>query len=276
MSDIALGSVQRSIVSHRRDATEARQAATQRLATGRKVSGIADDAVRFLQSKGLTARVQELANVKADIGRGIDTLAATQVGLEAIGKLTDQLKGIAYAAAGNEDQRAELAKQFDVVRRQMDALAGDVSYRGTNLVANPADSLRVSASDKPGTELTVDGKASDVTSLGVGSAATAYNDFADLASIEAAIDAADTARRTVQANASAMGANAAILQVRDAFTENLSNVLQAGADKLVASDLGEEAARAMAANVQEAFAGNSLRMAANSDAAIAGLMSGTA
>lgn len=274
MAEVALGSVQRSLLYQRQSVAEARQTVSQRFATGRKINSVAENPVDSLRAQALTARVRDLSGVKADIGRGIDTLAATQAGLDAVGKLVDQLKGLAYQAAGNEDLRGTLAQQFDVTRQQLDKLVADVSYRGTNLIDNPAASLQVSTSDKPGTELTVDGKASDVTSLGVGTAAGAYNGFADLTSIQNAIDAADNAGRTLRSNATAIGTNAAILQVRDKFTQDLSNTLETGAAKLTVADLNQEGARALAANVRDAFSANSLRVAANSESAIAGLLAG--
>jgi flagellin len=273
MVDFAIGSVQRSLVHQRQQATDARNDATQRLATGRKVSGIKDNPVDYLRANALLARVQDLSSVKADIGRGIDTLAATQVGLDSVDKLVRQLKGIAHEAAGNEDQRATLARQFDVVRNQIDNLVGDVSYRGTNLIDNPADALDVSTSDKPGTDYSVAGRASDVASLGIGNAAS-YNDFADLASIQNAIDALDSASRTVRSNASSIGAGAAILQVRESFTDNLSNVLETGASKLTVADLNEEAAKVVAAGVRDALSVNGLRVAAQSESALVAVLSG--
>ena len=69
--------------------------------------------------------------------------------------------------------------------------------------------------------------------------------------------------------------NAAVLETREAFTEDLSETLTTGANKLTQADLTEEAARLVAADVGDAFSANSLRIAAQSEQAIVGLVTQT-
>lgn len=107
----------------------------------------------------MTARVNSLLDAKANIGQAISSLETTQVGLEAVEKFAQQLKGLAYAAqSATGAEKDALIAQFDVTRQQLDKLVGDVSYQGTNLIADPADSQRVNLNDKPGNDLVVEGK----------------------------------------------------------------------------------------------------------------------
>lgn len=272
MADVTLNPVQRDILIQRLNVAAVREQTTERLSTGRKINSVTDGPHDYFRASALTARVNDLLATKSDIGRGIDTLAASQVGTDAIEKLADQLKGLAYSAEGNEALRSTLAEQFDVVRGQIDNLVKDTSFLGVNLLSNPADSLRVSVSDQPGKELTVTGDASDSAGLSIGSAVSDYGNFATLADIENALTAVDAAISQVRRTASDIGSNAAILQVREDFTQDLANVLQSGADKLVSADLNAEGAKALAAGVRDSLAGEAQRIAARSEAAVVDLI----
>ena len=250
-----------------------RDQASNRLATGQRVNRIADDPQDFLRASALASRVNSLLDAKANIGQAISSLETAQVGLEAVEKLGQQLKGIAYAAqSATGAERDALVAQFDVTRQQLDKLVSDVSYQGTNLISNPADSQRVNLNDQPGTDLTVDGQASDVASLNVGTATTDYNSFASITDVETAIAAVDDALSSVRANASRIGNNAAILTTRETFTQELADTLQHGADELLQADINLEGARLLAANVRHDLGLSSQQISARSESLIVELV----
>ncbi|GEM_PF-385100 len=63
-----------------------------------------------------------------------------------------------------------------------------------------------------------------------------------LTQIDATLAQCDTAISTIRTTSSNMGANLALLQVRQGFTSSLSNLLKEGAGKLVDANLNEEGA----------------------------------
>lgn len=274
VESVTLSSVHRQLLATRTDLSRARNTASMRLATGRRVSRISDDPVRFFQAKSLTLRVSALRDAKANISQGISALQATSIGNQAIEDLTRQLKGIAIAAQNADPaQRAELAQQFDTVRRQIDNIAADTSYQGVNLISNPAGELDITVSDRPDDSVTIEGRSSDVSSLGIGNAAS-FNNFADQADINAAVAAIESAIDKIQANESDIVSNASLLNTRERFAEDFANVLREGADKLTRADMNEEAARLLAANARDALITQSQRIAAQADQLIVDLIRG--
>ncbi|GAB6053480.1 hypothetical protein JCM17960_23000 [Magnetospira thiophila] len=252
----------------------ARDRASLRLRQDERAQLRRDDIQDFYQAKALQAQVSRLLETKSNTEQAIQTLQATQAGLDAAGRLSDQLQGLALAAqdASSAEQRAELARQFDQVASQLDNLVADTSYRGTNLLSIPADDLRVSVSPAPGPELTVQGRPSDAASLGLGSATTDYNNFATQTDIDAALSAVQSAGSTLQASASAIGINAGILEVRSRFNQDLADVTQTGADRLTASDPYESAAALQATQALDGLAIEGQRIAARSQNLIVDLV----
>ncbi|HEC91017.1 MAG TPA: hypothetical protein ENI55_05060 [Alphaproteobacteria bacterium] len=273
---ITLGAAQRLNYLERGNISRARDKASSRLSTGRKVNNIQDNPHAFLLAKSLIDRSSNLLAVKSDIGRGIDTLLATQNGLDAAQKLTEQLKGIAgSASSASGGERANLARQFDTTRSQLNNLVGDVSFLGANLLSNPAGTLNVRISDNPAQTFTVAGAATDAAGLGVGQASTTYNNFATTADINAAVAAADSAISSIQSQGATIVSNAAILSVREKFSQNLADTLQSGAQKMVVADLNKEGARLLSATVRDALSVTSMRITAQSDQLVVKLVQGS-
>jgi len=275
VDSVSLSPSTRLTLLERIEIARERDEASNRLATGQRATRISDDPQDFLRASALSARVNSLLDAKANIGQAISSLETAQIGLEAVEKLGEQLKGIAYAAqSATGAEKDALIAQFDVTRQQLDKLVGDVSYQGSNLISSPPDSQRVNLNDQPGSDLTVDGQASDVASLNVGSATADYNNFATIPDIETAIAAVDDALSAVRANASRIGNNAAILTTRETFTQDLANSLQDGADDLLKADINLEGARLLAANVRGDLGLAGQRITARSESLIVDLVRG--
>ncbi len=273
---VTLGATQRLNYLERGKISHARDKASSRLSTGREVNNIKDNPRTFLLAKSLIDRSSSLLAVKSDIGRGIDTLLATQNGLDAAQKLTEQLKGIAgSASSATGGDLAVLARQFDTTRAQLNNLVGDVSFLGTNLLSNPAGTLNVRISDNPAQTFTVNGAATDAAGLGIGQASTTYNNFATTADINAAVAAADSAISSIQSRANTIVGNAAILGTREKFSQDMADTLQSGGQKMVVADLNKEGARLMSANVRDALTVAGMRITAQSDQLVVKLVTGS-
>ena len=83
-----------------------------------------------------------------------------------------------------------------------------------------------------------------------------------------AMDSISTAIATLRTLSSRFGNNYSIVQSREAFTENLINVLTEGADKLTLADMNEESANMLALQTRQQLAINSLSLASQASQSV--------
>lgn len=269
MSDIALSPATQSVLQLLQRTASLSNQTTERLATGLKVNRAIDNAPAFLLAQSLNARAGNLLALKDGIGQGASALGGALNGIDAISGLANQLKGIAAAArGGSAAERAAAAAQFDEFRRQIDSLAGDVSFNGTNLLSSTPGNLTVAFNESGSSSLTISGVASDSASLGIADAAGTLNNFASDADIDKAIGQINQAINTLRTTASTLGSNITLLNTRLDFTKNLANDLQTGASKLINADLNEEAAKLLSLQVRNRLGLISLNIANENQKAI--------
>jgi flagellin len=238
-----------------------------RLATGKKVNSALDNPANFFVSEGLKARFGDLSTLLDSMGMGVKTLEAADSGISAIKKLVETAKGLARQGLQVADAptRLALAAQFDVIRTQIDQLAGDASYNGVNLIAAVPDDLTVTFNEENTSSLTITGVPLDTVGLGLAAAA---NNWAADGDIDAAIANLDAAMGTLRAQASAFGANMTVLKNREEFTKNMMNALIVGADGLVLADTNEEGANLLALNTRQQLSQTSLSLAVQANQAV--------
>lgn len=239
-----------------------------RLASGLRVRDPLDGASEFFAAQSLSNRAQDLTRTKDGVDQAISAVQAATNGLDAIGQLTRQAEGLARAAQNTSDpnQRAALAGQFNELRNQIDSLARDSGFNGTNLVQATPDNLDVSLNEDGSSRLTIQG--SDSSSAGLGIASTTFATDAD---IQAALTQTQSALSQVRTNTATLGASTSALQTRLDFTQDLANTLDDGAAKLTQADLTEEAANRLAVSTRQQVGVNSLSLASQSETAILGL-----
>jgi flagellin len=229
--------------------TSALQTRTQnRLSTGKKVNSAIDDAAAFFAAQAENQRAGDLSGLKDAMGEAIQTLKAADQGISAITKLLEQAKGlISQARSASAADRATLATSFGALLTQIDQLAGDASYKGTNLLA-AGSSLTVTFNEAGTSTITISGFAASSTGLGIAAAVNTWTADADIDA--AATDVAD-ALATLRLQASAMSSNSGVVSTRMDFTSNMIATLVTGAGNLTNADLNEEGANMQALNVQQ-------------------------
>ena len=231
------------------------QARTQlRLATGRRFNSLLENPQAVSVSRSLSNRASDFLSVKNNIGQGISKASTAIKGLDSIAQTLQQLKAIAVQHAGSNSptEQAALGDQFNVLSQQLDGLARDSSYGGTNLISASPDTLSVPVNEDGSSAVTITGSASDSASLGV---------TLDVATIDAAIS-------SVRSTAQSIGVSAAALEIRAEFTDNLVNTLEAGSAKLTNADLNEEAANAISLQTRRLLATAATKIAVQSERAI--------
>ena len=136
MSNVTLSAgVRQNLLSLQQTAKQL--ATTQNaLATGKKVNSALDNANEYFTSQGLTNRANSLSNLLDGITNGINTIQAANNGISAITKLVQSAQSLVTQAQQTSDTtvRSSLATQYGDILTQIDQLAGDSGYNGTNLL----------------------------------------------------------------------------------------------------------------------------------------------
>jgi flagellin-like hook-associated protein FlgL len=243
-----------------------------RLSSGLKVNSALDDASAFFTSVALGNRALDLSGLKSDIDLSVSTLEAAINGIDAITDLVQQAKGLANQAkaTGDTNEKSTLATQFNALLTQIDDLANDASFNGTNLIQATPDNLTVEFNEDGTSDLTITGLDSTTASTGL-NVAEATNNFADDTAIDTALTALNSALTELRTNAATLGSNSSVLQTRISFTSDLVNTLETGAGKLTLADLNEESANLLALQTRQQLGINSLSLAAQSERSILAL-----
>ena len=243
-----------------------------RLSTGKVVNSAIDDAPAFFTAKALENTASDFNLLKTDIDLAISTIQAAIDGLDAITELVVQAKGLATnsKATGNTNERSTLAVQFNELLGQINLIANDASFNGSNLLKAGPDELGVAFNDDNSSNLTITGLDSTTASTGI-NIGVAANGFGANANIDAALTQISAALSELRTNAATMGSKNTILGTRLDFTENLVANLNNGEGKLTLADLNEESAKLLALQTRQQLGINSLALAAQSERSILAL-----
>ena len=85
-------------------------------------------------------------------------------------------------------------------------------------------------------------------------------------------DSLNSRRTTLRAQASTLGSNLSIVQIRQDFSKNLINVLQTGSSNLTLADTNEEAANSQALSTRQSIAVSALSLANQSQQSVLQLL----
>ncbi len=172
-----------------------------------------------------------------------------------------------YAAAGATQvanpARGALISQYNGLLDQIDQLTKDASYNGNNLLAGSSTQLKVVFNETGTSSLTISGK--DTSSTGLGLTQLASTGFDTNSGITTILANLKTASNTLSADASSFGSNLSIVQTRQDFTKALINTLQTGASNLTLADSNEEAANLLALQTRQSLSTKALSLASQSD-----------
>lgn len=241
VNDVSLTSGMRSNLLQLQSTSKLIDRTQERLSTGKQVNSALDNPTNFFAAQAHMNRASDFAVRKDGMAEGIQTVKAADAGITAISALVDAAKGLAAAALGtaNTTDRAAYAAQFDALRTQIDDLAGDSSYRGTNLL-NDQD-LTVNFNESGDAKLTVNGFSATSDDLGIDAAAATWSVTTNdgITNSQALLDTASTTLRSESKN---LANNLNIITTRQNFTDAMIGTLQTGADNLTLADMNQEGA----------------------------------
>jgi flagellin-like hook-associated protein FlgL len=197
----------------------------------------------------------------------IGTIGGTAAGVGAA------FNGLAAAAPvadpNSQATRANLVAQYNNVLDQINTTSQDSSFNGINLLNG--DTLKLTFNETGRSTLSITGVTFNDAGLGL-STLTAGTDFLDSSSANTALTSLTAASTTLRSEASALGSNLSIVQIRQDFSKNLINVLQTGASNLTLADTNEEAANSQALSTRQSIAVSALALANQSQASVLQLL----
>ena len=165
--------------------------------------------------------------------------------------------------------RANLVTQYNNIIEQITTTAQDASFNGVNLLNG--DQLKLIFNETGKSTLTITGVTFNPAGLGLGTL-TAGTDFIDNSVTNKVLTSLNTATSTLRSQASALGSNLSIVQIRQDFSKNLINVLQTGSSNLTLADTNEEAANSQALSTRQSIAVSALALANQSQQSVLQLL----
>jgi len=171
--------------------------------------------------------------------------------------------------ANSQATRNSLVAQYNAVVNQIPTTAQDASFNGFNLLNG--DTLKLTFNETGKSTLSITGVTFNLAGLGL-STLTAGTDFLDNGSANKTLTALNSASSTLRAEASTLGSNLSVVQIRQDFNKNLINVLQTGSSNLTLADTNEEAANSQALSTRQSIAVSALSLANQSQQSVLQLL----
>jgi flagellin-like hook-associated protein FlgL len=258
ISDISLTAGMRNNLLALQQTTKAMQTTQDRLSSGKRVNTALDNPTNFFAAQAHLERASDLNDRKDGMSEAVQTVKAADAGIKAITALIQSAKGLASAAMSTSDtlSQATYYTQFLQIGSQIDTLASDSGYRGTNLLTNGTLSIEFSA--KTGdANLTVNGFKALSADLSVVSAASWGGSVGDAKS---ALANMDSGLSTLRSQSSTLASNLSIVTARQDFTTQMMNTLQQGSDNLTLADMNEEGANMLMLQTRQSLGTTALSL----------------
>ena len=308
MADITLSAGIRSNLTSLQGTNDLLARTQTRLSTGKKVNTAIDNPNSFFKAANLNDRASKLDARLDSMGQAVSTVKSADQAITSMKAITEQMKALAEDVKGETDSsvRANLGTQFNDLIKQIDTLAKDAVYSGTNFLQGTSDSaagtakgnqtltvqfnekldqstltlqgftisnaagttaLSISGGEAGLTGVTIQGHASGAAGTGT---STNVN-FASTnyqASMDTIIANVESFETQLDAASKSLANNLNVITTRQDFTAKQVNILQEGADKLTLADLNEEGANLLALNTSQQLGISSLSLASQASQAV--------
>ncbi|MCK1598379.1 flagellin, partial [Bradyrhizobium sp. 159] len=228
-----------------------------------------------LQANNLSATIDAngLLTISTTNDYASSTLGSTTAGGAIGGTLTSSLTfstaSTPVADTVAQTARANLVNQYNNILNQIDTTAQDSSFNGVNLLNG--DQLKLVFDETGKSSLNITGVTYNSKGLGL-AALTNGVDFIDNAATNKVLTNLNNASSTLRSEASALGSNLSVVQVRQDFNKSLINVLQTGSSNLTLADTNTEAANSQALSTRQSIAVSALSLANQSQQSVLQLL----
>jgi hypothetical protein len=201
------------------------------------------------------------------------TLGSTTAGGTIGGTLTSAITFTTATApvvdASAQAVRSNLVNQFNGILSQITTTSQDASFNGVNLLGG--DQLKLTFNETGKSTLNITGVTFNAAGLGLANL-TSGVDFIDNSATAKVVSNLSSASTLLRTQASALGSNLSIVQIRQDFSKNLINVLQTGSSNLTLADTNEEAANSQALSTRQSIAVSALALANQSQQSVLQLL----
>jgi flagellin len=173
------------------------------------------------------------------------------------------------ADPNSQATRANLVAQYNQVLQQINTTAQDSSFNGINLLNG--DTLSLTFDETGASKLSISGVTFNDAGLSL-STLSVGTDFLDNNSANKVLSTLTQASTTLRTEASALGSNLSVVEIRQDFNKNGINVLQTGASNLTLADPNQEAANSQALSTRQSIAVSALALANQSQQSVLQLL----
>jgi flagellin-like hook-associated protein FlgL len=202
----------------------------------------------------------------------VQNLSTTDLTVGGASGATNTLDGSAStdSVEGN-DVRANLVKQFNELKDQLDKLSDDASFNGINLLRG--DKLKITFNETGTSTLVIqakdiNGNPTSISAANLGVSSLVGSDVDSDDNVDTLLNGLTDSLGTLRSHASNFGSSLSIVQNRQDFTKAMINTLQTGADNLVLADTNEEAANMLALQTRQQLSQTALSLASQADQAV--------
>lgn len=257
LNDISLTGGMRSNLLQMQTTAKLIDRTQERLSTGKQVNSALDNPTNFFAAQAHMNRASDFSVRKDGMAEAIQNVKAADAGITAISSLVDAAKGLAEAALGTSStvDRAAFAGQFSTLRTQIDTLATDSGYRGTNLLNN--QDLTVNFNEDASASLTVTAFTATSTGLSIDDAAGSWATTDNIAAAQTDLKQATDELRKQSKN---LANNLNIITTRQTFTDNMIGTLKTGSDNLTLADMNQEGANMLMLQTRQSLGTTALSM----------------
>ena len=257
INDISLTAGMRSNLLQLQGTAKLIDRTQERLSTGKQVNTALDNPTNFFAAQAHMNRASDFSVRKDAMSEAIQNVKASDAGISAINALVEAAKGIASAALGtaSTSDRSTFAAQFNQLRSQIDTLASDSGYRGTNLLTG--DSLSVKFNETGSASLSVTGFTATASGLNIASGTNNWSSTSDITTAQGNLQSASDKLRIESKN---LANNLNIITTRQDFTDNLIGTLRTGADNLTLADMNQEGANMLMLQTRQSLGTTALSM----------------
>jgi len=257
INDVSLTAGMRSNLLQLQKTTSLIDRTQERLSTGKQVNSALDNPTNFFAAQSHTNRASDFAVRKDGMAEGIQTAKAADAGITAINSLVEAAKGLAAAALGtaNTTDRATFATQYQNLITQINTLASDSQYRGTNLLTGAT--LTVNFNEDATSKLDVKGFTATASGLSISTPAAQWTSDSDITLSQLHLASASTQLRTQSKN---LANNLNIITTRQDFTDNMISTLKTGSDNLTLADMNQEGANMLMLQTRQSLGTTALSL----------------
>jgi flagellin len=230
----------------------------QRVNTGLRVSGAADDPSSYQISNNMKGDKRGYEAVQIALGLGGAVVTTGLKAGEGVSDLLIEMKAkIVQANQAGLDNNSQSALNDDItaLRNQISSIVNSANFNGKNLIASGSTSLTV-LSTVNGSVISVSASTLDTTSLGINTITVIGSSGA-----AAALSAINTAITQASSRLAALGSSSKAVSLQNEFVSKFIDILTEGIGTLIDADLAKEAAALQSRQIKQQLGTQALSIA---------------